>query len=246
MKLVIAALCCMVPATAFAGLSTITFGAGNTATESALGQAGLFNGAGANTFDAGGGQFGVEFSRANSSDWVAFENNGQFLNSSGAFSVTVENTGQFNSGQGETIASMDALNPNTGDWILRFERDTATTGQVLFRYQSDTNEFLLRSAIGAIAIGDVIDVAFEYGPAGVSLFVNGSLEDSSAVAVDFTQNINTLMFGSANWSATPGSFPSSETAIGSSLKLYQASFVPAPGAAGALALGGIVAMRRRR
>lgn len=246
MKLIIATLCCCAPMTAYAGMGEITFGAGNTATESALGQAGLFNGSGANTFAVGDGTFGVDFSRANSADWVAFQNNAQFLNSSGAFSVTVENTGLFNSGNGETIAAMDANTENEGDWILRFMRDTSTTGQVVFRYQRLGETFLLSSPTGGIAIGDLIDVSFEYGAGGVSLLVDSAVVDSSVQAADFTQNTNALIFGSANWTASAGSFPPSATSVGSSLKIHNASFIPAPGAASVFALTGLAAMRRRR
>jgi len=245
-SILVGVVCCGIPAIAFAGVSEITFGAGNTAFESGLGQAGLFNGAGANTFAVGDGTYGVDFSRYNSQDWVAFENNGQFLASEGAFSVRVENTGVFNGGQGEVIAAMDANTENEGDWILRFERETDTTGQILLRYQRLGETFFLRSDIGAISIGDIIDVSFEFGAGGVALFVDGSLEDSSAEAADFTQNINALVLGSSNWTATPGSFPPSATTVGSSLKLYSASFVPSPGAASVLTLAGLAAARRRR
>ncbi len=225
---------------------SIVFGANKTATDTITDSPGIFNGT-ASTFADGGFGFGFRTPRASSSDWVAFENTGQFLHSEGSFSVLTRNTGLFNGGAGETIMSMDALNTNEGDWILFFERgDSSTTGQIRLRYQQDNRAFDLRSQRNAIEIGDLVDVRVDYGLSGVNLYVNGVLEAGRSETADFTQNVNSLIFGSANWTASPGSFTPSRTAQGSSLDIYSATFVPSPGGLVIALAGGLVATRRKR
>ncbi|MEM9790966.1 MAG: hypothetical protein AAF842_11255 [Planctomycetota bacterium] len=233
--------------------SVISFGPGaNQASESGLGQAGLFNGAATvvNTPDG----FAAQFNTSSPIDWIAFENNGQFLGAAGKVSVRTQNQGNFNQ-EGENIISMDSNQVFEGDWSLLFQQGPSDNqaGHIELTYQSDSLTTVLRSADNSIDIDQIIDIHFVYDDTGVQLFLDNVLVDSSTNTADFTQNTNSVTFGSSNRTNNPGDFGDDLSGLspGISGRVYGAEFeiataIPTPtaAAAGLLLITGLVARRR--